>query len=221
MADRPHPASAPHPPAAVSIDLLVAASRERTAILSGFLAGVCVFFVPMAVLAVGLLAAYVAYFLSDGSPSAPAFGAGRAIEAQDFRAVFRPAITDTPLMVCAGLMGGMLAQFRRWLALRAEPAALAIGRRPFLPEFISLYVTLVAATLVLAAVRGGWPQVHRIVDAAPIFLLFMVCAAWLAHAIWQYCFRNILDLLASRQEHEAATELRVRARLPRIHGRRA
>ena len=79
MADRPSPASASHSPAAPSTDLLVAASRERTAILSGFLAGVCVFFAPMAVLAVGLLAAYVAYLPSHGSPSpsAPAFGAGR------------------------------------------------------------------------------------------------------------------------------------------------
>lgn len=218
-APAPPPAPPGVPPPQVSTDLLLAAGRERTALLSGFLAGLCVFFAPMAVLAVGLLAAYLVYVASDGSAAAPVFGSGRPIEAEDFRAVFRPAVSEAPLLLCAGAIGALLAQFRRWLTMRTEPAALAAGIRPFLPEFAFLYATLVVATLALAQVRGGWPQLHRLVAAAPVYLLFMVCATWLAHAVWQYCFRNLMDLFSSSDERAAAAALRQRARLPRLHRR--
>jgi hypothetical protein len=38
--------------------------------------------------------------------------------------------------------------------------------------------------------------------------LFLVCATWLAHAVWQYCFRNVIELLASASERDAAAALR-------------
>jgi hypothetical protein len=210
--------SATRPPASASrqIDLLVAAGRDRTVLLSGFLAGLCVFFAPMLVLALGLLAAYLAFVASDGT--APVFGLGRPLETSDFRAVFAPAINEAGLLVAAGALGAVLAGFRRWLARRADPAFLAAGARPFFPEFGVLYVLLVALTLVLAALHGGWVQVHRLIGAAPVFLFFMICATWLAHAVWHYCFRSILDLLASGSERAAASALGAQARLPRRNG---
>ncbi|MGH2369191.1 MAG: hypothetical protein ACRDI2_13425, partial [Chloroflexota bacterium] len=84
------------------------------------------------------------------------------------------------------------------------------GIRPFFPEFAFLYVLLVGLALGLALTRGGWPQVQRLLEAAPVFLLFMLCATWLAHAVWNYCFRNLLELLASGPERDAASALRGR-----------
>lgn len=191
-------------------DLLVAAARERTVVVSGLLAGACVFFAPLVMLAVALLAAYLAYILSDSH--APAWAMSQPPTAADFRAVFAPAVNEAPLLASAGLMGAMLAQFRRWLARRADPAFLAAGIRPFFPEFGVLYALLVGFALALAALRGGAPQVYRLAGAAPVFLLFMACATWLAHSVWHYCFRNILDLLATGTERNAATALGGRSR---------
>jgi hypothetical protein len=200
--------AAPHPPraAAEQVDLLVAASRERTVLVSGFLAGVGVFFAPLLILALGLLAAYLASSASDSA--APLFGLSRPLEAADFRAVFAPAVNQAPVLVSAGLIGAMMAQFRRWLARRADPARLAAGARPSLPEFALLYALLVGFTLGAAATWGGWVHVRRLAGAAPIFLLFMLCATWLTHAVWHYCFRNVLALLASGPERAAASALR-------------
>jgi len=41
----------------------------------------------------------------------------------------------------------------------------------------------------------------------------------LAHSVWNYCFRNIVDLLASPEDRDAATTLRGRARLLRTRAR--
>ena len=177
---------------------------------SGVLAGICVFFAPLVVLALGLLAAYLASVASDGH--APVFGLGRPLEAADFRSVFAPAINEAPLLVSAGLVGGMLAQFRRWLARRTDPSLLVAGIRPIFPEFALLYTLLVGLALGVAATHGGWPHVTRLLGAAPIFLLFMLIATWLAHAIWHYSFCNIIDLLARDRDRDAASALRGRAR---------
>jgi hypothetical protein len=208
----------PPAPALPSVDLVVAASRGRTALIAGFLAGVGVFFAPLVVLALGLLAAYLGYISSDGST--PLWRAGRPLEATDFRAVFAPAVNEFPLLLCAGLMGAALGAFRRWLAQRTDPARLAAGSRPFFPEFALLYVLLAGLTVALAFIRGGPPQVHRLLGAAPVFLLFLLCATWLAHAVWHYCFRNIVSLLASEPERDAATALRHHIRSHRFGGNR-
>jgi hypothetical protein len=192
-------------------DLLVAAGRERTILASGFLAGTCVFFAPLVILALGLLAAYLAYVASDGHSTL--LGLGRPLTSDDFRSVFAPAVNEAPLLVSAGLAGMFLSQLRRWLARRADPAFLVAGRRPFFPEFCLLYVLLVGLTLAFTSLNGGVPQLNRLLGAAHIYLLFMLCATWLAHAVWQYCFQNIVDLLASQQEREAALALRGQARL--------
>ncbi|MBI3970268.1 MAG: hypothetical protein HY332_03165 [Chloroflexi bacterium] len=189
-------------------DLLVAAGRERTVLASGFLAGIGVFLAPLVFLALGLLAAYLGYITSDNTSALSALR--RPLEASNFRSVFAPVVNEAPLLVCAGLLGAALAQFRRWLARRSDPALLAAGVRPFFPEFTLLYLMLVALAVGLAAVHGGWPQLHRLVTAGPVFLLFMVCTTWLAHTVWQYCFRNILDLLASAGERDAAALLGVK-----------
>lgn len=195
---------------ASTADLLVAAGRERTVLISGLLAGICVFFAPLVVLAVGLMAAYLAHVASDGQ--ATVLGVDRQFVAADFRGVFAPAIREAPLLVSAGLIGAMLAQFRRWLARRADPAFLAAGIRPFFPEFAFLYVSLVALTLGLTVTRGDWLHLERLLGAAPVYLLFMGCATWLAHAVWNYSFRNVIDLLATGKDRDAALELRGRAR---------
>jgi hypothetical protein len=197
-------------PVASSAELLVAAGRERTVLISGLLAGMCVFFAPLVVLALGLMAGYLAYVASDGQTNV--LGVGREFVAADFRSVFAPAIHEAPLLVSAGLIGAMLAQFRRWLARRADPAFLAAGIRPFFPEFAFLYALLVALTVGLAATHGGWLQLERLMGAAPVYLLFMGCATWLAHAVWNYSFRNLIDLLATAKDRDAASALRGRAR---------
>lgn len=196
------------PSSELAADLLVVVGRERTVLLSGFLAGVCVFFAPMLVLGVGLVAAYLAYVVSDGT--SPAFGMGRPLTSADFRAVFAPAVNEVPLLSTLGLTGAALAQFRRWLMQRADKAMLLSGVRPFFPEFAFLYLSLVVLTPASVLMRGGWPQAQRLLDAAPVFLLFMLCATWLFHAVWQYSFRNVIDLLASAAERTAASDLRRR-----------
>ncbi|HEX2186673.1 MAG TPA: hypothetical protein VHN78_14340 [Chloroflexota bacterium] len=190
----------PPAPAALA-ELLVAASRERTVLISGFLAGVCVFVTPMAILGLGLMAAYVASLLGDGD-------LGPGFQRADFQAVFAPAVNEAPLLVTAGLLGAFLAQFRRWLARRTDRWLLRFGRRPFFPELILLYVLLVGLSLLIAGTRGGGLQLDRLRSAAPVFLLFMVGASWLIHSVWSYCFRNIIDLLANGSEHDAAADLR-------------
>jgi hypothetical protein len=156
-------------------------------------------------LAVGLLATYVASVV--GEESSVLLGAGRTLQRSDFQAVFAPAINEAPLLVSAGLMGAVLAQFRRWLYAHQDPAELIRGRRPYFRELAFLYAALVALMLGLAAVRGGWVQVDRLLDAAPAFFLLMLCATWLAHAVWSYCFRNTIELLASDAERAAAAAL--------------
>lgn len=190
----------------MSPDLLVAAGKLRTALVSGFVAGVCVFFAPLVVLALGLLAAYLTYVASDAS--SPMFGLERPPQAADFRAVFAPVVHYPLVLVAAGLVGGVLAAIRRALARRADPAFLAAGIRPFLPEFAACYVLLGVFLVGVADVSGGWQQVHRLATAAPVFLFFLVCATWLAHAVWQYCFRSVIELLASPPERDAAALLR-------------
>jgi hypothetical protein len=191
-------------------DLIVAAGRERTVLLSGFLAGLCVFFAPLLILALGLLAAYLAYVVSDGDVSI--FRLARPLSSDDFRAVFAPAINEAPLLLASGLVGGILAQVRRRHARRSDPGLLAAGIRPFFPEFLLLYALLIAITIGQAATHGGLPQIERLLAAAPVFLPFMLCVAWLAHSVWSYCFRSVLDLLAGPGDLSAATELRARAR---------
>jgi hypothetical protein len=198
------------PPSPRDLDLLVLVGRERTVLVGGFLAGLAVFFTPLVVLALGLLAAYLAYIVSDAD--VPLLGMNGPLTSRDFRAVFAPAVNEAPLLVSAGLVGSLLASFRRWQAKRTDPSLLAVGRRPFFPEFALLYVVLVALTLLLAATHGGGPQVRRLVFAAPVYLPFMLCVTWLAHSIWSYCFRSTMDLLASASEHDAAMALRSRAR---------
>ncbi|HEX2515505.1 MAG TPA: hypothetical protein VH257_12430 [Chloroflexota bacterium] len=199
----------PRSPRAVSAyqeaDILVVAARERTVLLSGLLAGLCVFFAPLAVLAVGLLATYLASVVGEGS--SVLLGADRSLQRADFQAVFAPAINEAPLLVSAGLVGAVLAQFRRWLYAHQDPADIIRGRRPYFRELTFLYAALVALILGLAAVRGGWVQVDRLLHAAPAFFLLMLCATWLAHAVWSYCFRNIIELLASGAERAAAAAL--------------
>jgi hypothetical protein len=186
-------------------DILVVAARERTVLLSGLLAGLCVFFAPLAVLAVGLLATYLASLVGEGS--SVLLGADRSLQRADFQAVFAPAINEAPLLVSAGLVGAVLAQFRRWLYAHQDPADIIRGRRPYFRELSFLYAALVALILGLAAVRGGWVQVDRLLHAAPAFFLLMLCATWLTHAVWSYCFRNIIELLASGAERAAAAAL--------------
>src|SRR5262245_17381945 len=145
-------------------ELLVVAARERTVLLSGFLAGLGVFFAPLAVLAAGLLAAYVGSVVSDSGSFVLA--PGRPLDRADFQGVFAPAVNQSPLLVSAGLMGAILAQFRRWLGLRVDRAGFARRRRPYFREFAFLYVLLTGFVLGLAAVNGGWPQVERLLRAA-------------------------------------------------------
>lgn len=192
-------------PSPYQADLLVTVARERTILSSGFLAGLCVFFAPLAILACGLLAAYVASLVNEGQGSI--VGVGRPLTRADFRAVFAPAVDEAPLLLSAGLLGVLLAQFRRWLFLHAEAANLAFGRRPFFREFAFIYGLLVSLALGVAATHGGWTQVERLLRGAPAFLLLMLCATWLAQAVWSYCFRNIIELLASGPEREAAAAL--------------
>jgi hypothetical protein len=116
------------------------------------------------------------------------------------------------LLVSAALVGMLLAQFRRWQARRSDPGLLAAGIRPFFPEFLLLYTLLIGLSLGLAATHGGAPQLRRLIGAAPVFLPFMLCLTWLAHSVWSYCFRSVLDLLATAADRDAATELRGRAR---------
>jgi hypothetical protein len=199
----------------VGTELLVVAARERTVLLSGFLAGLGVFFAPLAVLAAGLLAAYVGSVISDSGSFVLA--PGRPLDRTDFQGVFAPAVNEAPLLVSAGLMGAILAQFRRWLGLRVEAgsdrAGFARRRRPYFREFAFLYVLLTGFVLGLAAVNGGWPLVERLLRAAPAFFLLMICATWLAQAVWSYCFGNLIELLASGPERDAAAALRGRRRL--------
>jgi hypothetical protein len=197
-------------PSGEGTELLVVAARERTVLLSGFLAGLCVFFAPLAVLAAGLLAAYVASVINESGSFVLA--PGRPIDRADFQAVFAPAVDEAPLLLSAGLIGAILAQFRRWLGLRIDPGAFARRRRPYFREFAFLYVLLSGFVLGLAAVTGGWPQVERLLRAAPAFVLLMICGTWLAQAVWSYCFRNLIELLASGPEREAAAALRARRR---------
>ena len=77
------------PPAAVpastpnlnpSMDLVVAAGRERMVLISGVLAGICVFFAPLLVLALGLLGAYLTNLISDGA--IPVFDLARPLAAE-------------------------------------------------------------------------------------------------------------------------------------------
>jgi len=189
----------------MSPDLLVAAGRLRTVLVGGFLAGVCVFFAPLAVLALGLLAAYLNYVASDAS--GPLFGLERPPDAADFRAVFAPAVHAPAALAAAGVAGSVLAAVRRHLARRVDPALLAAGMRPFFPEFAVTYILLFGYVLGLAFTAGGWWQVHRLASEAPAFLLLLLCAAWLAHAVWQYCFRNVVELMASAPERDAAAAL--------------
>ncbi len=202
------------PPQTIStVDLLVAAGRLRTVLVSGFLAGVCVFFAPLVMLAIGLLAAYLTYVANDGTSSV--LGLARPLTSEDFRSVFAPVVNEAPLLAISGTVGLTLALLRRTLARRADPAFLAAAIRPFFPEFCALYAMLVAITFSLSATRSGWPQVERLMGAAPIYLLFMLCATWLAHAVWHYAFHNLVDLLATERDREAAQTLRGQARLLR------
>ena len=177
---------------------------------SGALAGVCVFFTPLLILALGLLAAYLADVISDGDVAI--FSLARPLTRDDFRAVFAPAVNEAPLLLASALLGGILALLRRRQARRRDPGLLAAGIRPFFPEFLPLYVLLVAVTVAQAATHGGVPQLQRLLGSAPVFLPFMLCVTWLAHSVWGYCFRSVLDLLASPGDLTAATELRARAR---------
>ncbi|MGI8424962.1 MAG: hypothetical protein ACR2NO_12765 [Chloroflexota bacterium] len=203
-------------PRAPTIDLVVAAGRERTVLLSGVLAGACVFFTPLLILGLGLLAAYLAYVVSDGQISV--FALARPLTEDDFRSVFAPAVNEAPLLAGAALSGGAMAQFRRWLARRSDPGRLAAGVRPFFPELLLVYCMLIALTIGMAATHGGTPQLRRLLDAAPVFIPFMLCGAWLALSVWSYSFRSALDLLASESDRSAATELRGRARAIRPPG---
>jgi hypothetical protein len=204
---------APSEQAEPTLDLLVAAGRERTILLAGFLAGMGVFFAPLMILGLGLLAAYLADVVS--ADSVPLFSLGRPLTADDFRGVFAPAVNEAPLLGGAGLLGAAVAQFRRWQARRADPALLAAGVRPYFPEFALVYALLVALAAGAALLHGGWSQLARLVNAAPVFLPFMLCATWLTLVIWGYCFRSVVDLLATRDERAAAVGLRGRVRLHR------
>jgi hypothetical protein len=213
MISRPLPPASPIqnvPPSPRDLELLVLVGRERKVLAGGFLAGLAVFFAPLVVLALGLLAAYLAYVVSD--TDVPLLGLSGTLSAKDFRAVFAPAVNEAPLLACAGLVGSLMAGFRRWQSKRMDPSFVAAGMRPFFPEFALLYGVLVVMTLLTAATHGGTPQVRRLVFAAPVYLPFMLCVTWLAHSIWSYCFRNAMDLLASASERDAATALRSRVR---------
>jgi len=196
-----------------SLDLITAVGRERTVLISGALAGACVFFAPLLILALGLLGAYLADVVSDGEVAI--FHLARPLTADDFRAVFAPAVNEAPLLVSAGLLGTVLAQFRRRQARHSDPGLLAAGIRPFFPEFLLLYVLLIGLALGMAMTQGGAVQLHRLILWAPVFLPFMLCVTWLAHSVWSYCFRSVLDLLATAADRDAATELRGRARAVR------
>ncbi|HET7769003.1 MAG TPA: hypothetical protein VFN74_09515 [Chloroflexota bacterium] len=200
-------------PAAVrapSLDLVTATARERTILISGIAAGVCVFFAPLLILGLGLLAAYLAYFISDGQ--VPLFALARPLSQEDFRSVFAPAVNEAPLLVSTALLGGVMALVRRRLAKRSDPGLLSAGIRPFFPELLTVYAMLVVLSVGMAATHGGAPQLQRLIYAAPVYLPFLLCAAWLALSVWSYCFRSVLDLLASDADRTAATELRARAR---------
>ena len=204
--------SAPAP----SLDLVVAAGRERIILISGIVAGACVFFTPLLVLGLGLLAAYLAYVISDGQ--IPIFALARPLTQEDFRSVFAPAVNEAPLLLSAALLGGVMAQVRRRLAKRSDPGLLAAGIRPFFPELLAVYVMLVLISIGMAATHGGVPQLQRLLSAASVYLPFLLCGAWLALAVWSYCFRSVLDLLASESDRSAATELRARASSIRARG---
>ena len=195
---------------APSLDLVVAAGRERTILISGVVAGACVFFTPLLVLGVGLLGAYLAYVISDGQ--VPIFALARPLTQEDFRSVFAPAVNEAPLLVSTALLGGVMAQVRRRLAKRSDPGLLAAGIRPFFPELLAVYLMLIVLSVGMAATHGGVPQLQRLVSAAPVYLPFLLCGAWLALSVWSYCFRSVLDLLASDSDRSAATELRARSR---------
>ena len=206
-------------PSPYQADLLTATARERTILSSGFLAGLCVFFAPLAILACGLLATYVFSLVQEGNN--PVVGADRPLSQADFRSVFAPAVNEAPLLLSAGLLGVFLAQFRRWIYRRTDGANLAFGRRPFFPEFAFTYGLLVCLTLGVAATHGGWTQVERLLRGAPAFLLLMLCATWMVLAVWSYCFRNIIDLFASGSERDAAAALSGRGRRFTAHGSHA
>jgi len=191
----------------IPTDLLVAAGKLRTILASGFLAGLCVFFAPLLILALGLLAAYLSYVVGDGTT--PTFGMGRPLNASDFRSVFAPAVNSPGVLAAAGLFGSALAAFRRTTLRRADPSALS-GSRPFFPEFGFSYLLLCVLLVALAYIDGGWVRLHRVIVAAPVFLVFLLCATMLAHAVWQYAFRNWLELLAGEAERDAAAALRAR-----------
>lgn len=206
-------------PSPYQADLLTATARERTLLSSGFLAGLCVFFAPLVILACGLLTTYVFSLVQEGNN--PLMGADQPLTQADFRSVFAPAVNEAPLLLSAGLLGVLLAQFRRWIYRRTDGANLVFGRRPFFPEFAVTYGLLVGLALGVAATHGGWVQVERLARGAPAFLLLMLCATWMVLAVWSYCFRNIIELFASGPERDAAAALSGRGGRFRPHGSHA
>ena len=47
---------------------------------------------------------------------------------------------------------------------------------------------------------------------ATLYLSFMFCITWIAHVVWAYCFRSVVELLATARDRAAAGELRKKAR---------
>jgi hypothetical protein len=193
--------------------VLVAVTSPRTALVAGFLAGGCVFLAPLVVLAAGLLMAYAAYVAGDATGRA--FSLGRAIDASDFRAVFAPAVNEAPALALCGAGGAALALLRRWLTRHTDAQRLASGGRSLIPELVAIYVAILLGGVAYLASRGASQQVQRFTGAVPVSLLLVLFAAWVAHTVWQYCFRNLVELLASDDERQAARALQRRTLPPK------
>ncbi|MAG36600.1 MAG: hypothetical protein CL878_10215 [Dehalococcoidia bacterium] len=192
-------------------EVLATVSSQRRVLLSGGLAGFSVFVAPLALHAIAVLLAillasviavinYFAY-LPELARAVPVLDAG------DFRSVFAPLIAEAPLLVYTVASGMALAVFRRWQNHRRALTESIHTPRPQLPILALCSVLSLGGILYFGLFRSVYPEPLAWRVIATVVPLMTLAVAWFVLVVWQYAYRNWLDLLASPDDRRTTADV--------------
>ena len=189
-------------------DVLATITSRRRVVLCGGLAGFSVFLAPLVLHAVAiilaLLLARTVAIANYFSYRPELYNAAPILETSNLRSVFSPIFTESPLMIYAIASGMILGLFHRWKNRRAGIIESIYRPRPQLPLFSLVYVFTLGGLLYFGFFRSVYPEPLGWQLIATVVPLMALAMAWFVAVVWQYSYRNWLDLLATTSERGTA-----------------